>query len=91
MIAKAKKKGDYQFSFRSSNGAQVVQLAGSFNGWHLIEMKKQKNGAFTATVPLKKGAYEYKFKIGEDWQLDPDNESYSLNSFGTLNSVCTVE
>jgi 1,4-alpha-glucan branching enzyme len=91
MMTKSKKKGTYQFSFKPHNSTHRVELAGSFNGWQPIEMKKQKNGSFAATVPLEKGTWEYKFKIDEDWQLDPDNETYALNSYGTLNSVCTVE
>jgi 1,4-alpha-glucan branching enzyme len=91
MITKAKKKGDYQFSFTPNNSVHSVQLAGSFNDWKLAAMKKQKSGSYTVTVPLQKGTYEYKFKIDEDWQLDPDNESYTLNSYGTLNSVFVVD
>ena len=91
MITKARKKGEFQFSIKPKNSVQSIQLAGSFNNWELIAMKKQKSGSYKVAVPLKKGTYEYKFKINEDWQLDPDNESYTLNSYGTLNSVFVVE
>jgi len=90
MITKGQKKGTVKFSVRPPNGATKVELAGDFNGWKPQPMRKQKNGHFTCVVPVAPGAHEYKFVLDGQWSVDPDNSSYSLNPYGTLNSVTTV-
>jgi 1,4-alpha-glucan branching enzyme len=90
MIEKGSKKGQIRFSIKPGNDVKQVQLVGDFNGWKASPMTKQKDGSFAATVMLRNGTYEYKFFVDGQWRVDPDNNAWALNPFGTLNSVLTV-
>ena len=90
MFKKGTKKGTIRFSLKPAASAGKVEVAGDFNGWIPLEMKKQK-GTFAVTVNAPPGTYEYKFIVDGDWQVDPDHSSWALNPFGTLNSVAQVE
>lgn len=91
MIGKGSKKGQTKFSISPSGSVKTVMLAGCFNDWKPAAMKKQKDGAFSITVPLTRGNHEYKFIIDGHWIVDPDNNNWALNPYGTLNSVAAVE
>jgi 1,4-alpha-glucan branching enzyme len=90
MFALGQKKGTIRFSVKPSAGAKKVQLAGDFTDWRPVEMRKQKNDLYTATVPVPPGSHEYKFIFDDQWGVDPDNNAWALNPFGTLNSVVQV-
>ena len=90
MVDKGRKKGTARFAFKPDNGARVVELAGSFSQWQPIRMRKQKNGSFVSIVPLADGTHEYKFIIDGEWTVDPDNNAWAMNPYGTLNSTLTV-
>ncbi len=90
MFIKGTKKGTVKFSVKPSNGVKKVELAGDFSQWKPVPLRKQKDGAFAATVPLVDGNYEYKFIVDGQWVVDPDNNAWALNAFGTLNSVAQV-
>jgi hypothetical protein len=53
-------------------------------------MRKQKDGSYSTTVPLAVGSHEYKFILDGQWVVDPDNNAWALNPYGTLNSVVQV-
>ena len=92
MIAKGTKKGSVKFSIKPGNGAKQVSLAGCFNEWKPAAMKKQKDGSFSLAVDsLKAGPHEYKFIVDGQWVVDPDNNKWALNPYGTLNSVVQVD
>jgi len=90
MFGKGSKKGTVKFSVKPVNGVKAAELAGDFTDWRPMEMKKQKDGTFAATVPLVSGSYQYKFVLNGEWVVDPDNNSWALNPYGTLNSVAQV-
>ena len=90
MYAKGKIKGSTMFIIKPSGSAKKVELAGDFNGWKPTAMKKQKDGSYVLSVPLDKGAHEYKFLVDGQWLVDPDNNTWSVNKFGTMNSVAQV-
>jgi len=90
MYGKGRKKGTVRVSLQAG-GAKSVAVAGSFNGWAPVRMRRQKSGAFVSNVAAEPGSYEYKFIVDGDWQVDPDNSAWSLNPHGTLNSVMVVE
>ena len=52
-------------------GARVVQAAGDFNGWNpsRTPLEQTADGAWTVTLPLEPGRYEYQFVVDGD-QLD---------------------
>jgi 1,4-alpha-glucan branching enzyme len=90
MYAKGTRKGTVRFSLKSP-GASKISIAGDFNQWKPESLKKQKDGSFALTLTLSKGTYEYKFIVDSQWLVDPDNNAWALNPFGTLNSVAQVE
>ena len=90
MISKGRKKGTTRFALRAADRATKVEVVGSFNNWQPIRMRRQKDGAFVAIVPVPHGAHEYKFILDGEWAVDPDNSAWAMNPYGTLNSVLTV-
>lgn len=87
MFSKGRRSATFRFSFRSPGGVKEVLVAGSFNQWKPVTMRKQKNGSFAVTLAIPAGTYEYKFIVDGHWMTDPDNASYVPNPYGTVNSV----
>lgn len=67
---------------------QMVEVAGSFNGWHqIIKMEPQpsstlldpvgsrKSRLWSTTLWLYPGVYEIKFVVDGQWKIDPQRES----------------
>ncbi|MBR7108219.1 MAG: glycogen-binding domain-containing protein [Lentisphaeria bacterium] len=73
-------------------GHQVF-VAGSFSDWepdkHLMSYSEE-HGVYSCEVMLAPGAYEYKLVIDGEWVTDIDNDNFSANDFGTLNSVINI-
>jgi 1,4-alpha-glucan branching enzyme len=90
MIGKGNKKGTTRFALKPAASVKKVAVAGSFDDWRFLAMKKQKDGAFVATVAIPAGNYEYKFVVDDQWIVDPDNNAWALNPYGTLNSLLVV-
>jgi len=73
-------------------GAAKVQLVGDFSDWEKnpIDLKKQKNGLWKATVSLEPGKYQYRFVVDGCWQDDPTCPARVPNPFGEANCVREV-
>lgn len=74
-------------------GARVVQAAGDFNGWNPSQtpLEPTADGAWTVTLPLEPGRYEYQFVVdGEQWIGDPFAAEQSDDGFGSRNAVLDV-
>ena len=74
-------------------GARTVQAAGDFNGWNPTEtpLEQASNGAWTVTIPLEPGRYEYQFVVdGEQWIADPFAVEQNDDGFGSRNAVLDV-
>ena len=71
--------------------AQEVCVAGSFNGWAPLPLRRNKVGIWSETVVLEPGEYEYRFVVDGVWWDDPANLMRRLNEFGTENCVVCVE
>jgi hypothetical protein len=74
-------------------GARVVQAAGDFNGWNPSDtpLEQTADGAWTVTLPLEPGRYEYQFVVdGEQWIGDPFATEQSDDGFGSRNAVLDV-
>jgi 1,4-alpha-glucan branching enzyme len=66
--------------------ARQAAIAGDFNNWSLSAhpMKRQKNGAFMATLDLEAGR-EYQFRYVLDqrtWENDPEADRFVPTPFG---------
>jgi 1,4-alpha-glucan branching enzyme len=72
--------------------AKVVQLAGTFNGWHpeANPLEHTGSGEWAARLMLKSGRYEYRFVMDGIWTDDPRASQSSANPYGGLNSVLMV-
>jgi len=87
------KSGD-QVTFVFSPGSRIKQafLVGDFNAWNVTDdpMQPLSDGTFRKTKRLPTGRHEYKYSADGIFWNDPDAEAQALNSYGTLNSVITV-
>jgi chromosome partitioning protein len=73
--------------------AQVVQLAGDFNGWKPEATpltRVNDNGMWQLKLPLQKGRYKYRLVVDGQWQQDPYNTNTEMNPYGECNSVVEV-
>lgn len=80
------------FSYNAPQ-AESVMLAGDFTGWQQapLAMKKSKKGAWTKTVSLPPGRYEYRLLVNGEWKDDPKCPNRQPNQFGGENCVCVVD
>lgn len=91
MHEKGRKKGTVRFRVCAGQGARRVAVAGDFNGWRPVPMRRQKDGCFAATLAIPPGRYEYKFIIDGNWSHDLDVPGTVMNCYRTFNSVVVVQ
>lgn len=79
------------FSYYDPSAESVV-LVGEFTQWEeeAVELKRQRDGTWKATVSLAPGSYEYRFKVDGEWRDDPDCPTRRPNAFGAQNCVRIV-
>lgn len=78
------------FTLKAEPGSQVY-VAGTFNNWDANATPMRKfRGVYRASVPLTPGRHEYKFIVNGVWCADPECSAWTLNAWGSLNSVVTV-
>jgi 1,4-alpha-glucan branching enzyme len=83
---------NYTFVLKKYPNAKKVLLSGSFNNWaDEGYMMQKKDGVWTFPVYLAAGKYTYKFVVDGQWIIDPENELYEENEFGTGNSVLWID
>lgn len=72
--------------------ATSVKLVGDFTHWEKkpIDMVKQADGVWTATVKLPRGAHHYRILVDGQWCDDPSCTQRVPNPYGGENSVRTV-
>ncbi len=74
-------------------GARTVGVAGDFNAWNPLQtpLEPTTGGAWTVTLPLEPGRYEYMFVIdGTEWIADPFAEEQQDDGFGLRNAILDV-
>ncbi|WP_210464581.1 glycogen-binding domain-containing protein [Rufibacter roseolus] len=79
------------FKLDGYTSAKAVFLAGSFNNWRDFElpMKKTATG-WELPYSIGPGNYSYKFKVDNQWILDPANPLKVGNPEGTGNSYLII-
>jgi 1,4-alpha-glucan branching enzyme len=87
-----KNKTEQTFYFRAP-GALRVQLVGDFTHWQKspVNMKKDAQGVWKATVPLDPGTYHYRILVDGEWRDDPESTVRVPNPFGSENNVRVVK
>ncbi len=75
--------------------AGTAHVVGEFNNWdvYATPMKRLKNGSFTVTIDLEKGAeYQFRYLIDETiWENDWSADKYVPSHYGNCeNSVVVV-
>jgi 1,4-alpha-glucan branching enzyme len=76
------------------DGASVVSVAGSFNGWNpaVSPMHRRKDSAgWEIDLDLAPGIYEYLIVVDGNWCYDPENPRLVPNPYGGMNSVLVVK
>ncbi|MBI5384293.1 MAG: isoamylase early set domain-containing protein [Verrucomicrobia bacterium] len=89
-MAKAIKKRE-AFTLHEPEAA-CVQLVGDFSEWakNPINLKKQKDGVWKATVSLPSGTHQYRFLVDGQWRDDPNCPTRVPNPFGEMNCIREV-
>jgi len=87
MYQPGRKKGMLQFSYRPSEPALEVAVAGDFSGWEPLVMRRMSDGTFVRNVSGLPCRCEYKFFVDGRWRHDPDHNRTVKNTYGSLNSV----
>jgi 1,4-alpha-glucan branching enzyme len=92
--SKTGKKCRVTFKLPSKVNADSAVLLGEFNNWNnsAVQMKKLKNGDFSATLSLDAGnSYRFRYLLdGSRWENDWAPDGYVANDFGTEDSVVAV-
>lgn len=84
-------KPNYWFRLEQNSDAGKVIVAGSFNNWNEQGYRMDlKQGTWWFPVFLRPGKYTYKFIVDGKWILDPGNELWEDNEYGTGNSVLWI-
>jgi hypothetical protein len=72
--------------------ATTVVATGDFTGWSSegVPLKRRRDGAWTKTLYLLPGRYEYRLFIDGHWGNNPAAEERSGNAYGSENDVLIV-
>jgi cyclomaltodextrinase / maltogenic alpha-amylase / neopullulanase len=77
-----------EVTFTFSGNAESVKMKGEFNAWNASQTTIQKsNNAFTTSLSLSPGRYQYLFVVDGKEMLDPNNKDSVDNGMGGWNSV----
>lgn len=75
-------------------GAKTVTLVGDFSDWDASRLQMEQvsdDGAWSITIPLTPGRYEYQFEVDGKQRVNDPTRPQSSSDFGSPNSVITVE
>jgi 1,4-alpha-glucan branching enzyme len=80
----SKNKHSKQLFQLAAPAAKSVVLVGDFTQWTQqgIQMQRDSNGIWTASVPLSPGLHRYRFIVDGQWLDDPACKSREPNPFG---------
>jgi len=80
------KTSEYEFKVFSPASASVA-IAGDFNSWKPLALKKSKSGFWTGKAKLHSGEYQYKIVYdGKYWEIDNANPERVSDGQGGENS-----
>lgn len=93
---KAKPVCKVKFSLEGElyKNATSIVLVGDFNAWQIGEtpLKKAKTGSWSVTLDLESGKeYQFRYLIdGNNWENDPQADSFIPSGLGSENSVLSL-
>ncbi len=72
--------------------AERVVATGDFTGWSAegVRLTRRRDGAWSATLQLEPGEYEYRLIVDGQWRNNPGAERHARNPFGSENDVLVV-
>jgi AMP-activated protein kinase-like protein len=71
--------------------AEAVSVAGDFNQWNPVALRKGGDGTFSIELPLNEGTYSYAFVIdGKKWIADASADRIVEDGFGNSNSLINL-
>lgn len=83
---------NYTFRLPGYKDATKVYVAGDFNSWTPNALPMKRIGEeWTFRIHLSVGKHLYKFIVDGKWIIDPSNQLWEDNEYGTGNSVIWVE
>lgn len=88
-----KKLQSFTFRYKPENKPTKVVVIGSFNNWNRQAnqlLEKGKSGIYETSVNLEPGNYFYKFSVGGNDIIDPDNKETVPTGFDGFNSVLRI-
>lgn len=74
--------------------ASSVSVVGDFSDWDASRIRMERvspEGAWSVTVPLPPGRYEYQFEVDGKLRITDPTRPQTSSEFGSANSVLTVE
>jgi len=88
----SKSKATVEHEFKAYSPASgSVAVAGDFNGWKPVALKKGKNGSWSGKVKLSSGIHQYKLVFdGQFWEIDHANPERISDGHGGENSVVRI-
>ena len=88
--SKAAVASEVEFSvFSPASG--TVAVAGDFNGWKPVALKKSKDGNWSAKIKMSKGTHQYKIVFDNQyWETDKANPERIPDGHGGENSIKRV-
>jgi len=85
-------KPNHHFKLEGYESAKSVIVAGSFNDWDEEHTKMIRTASgWELSYYLAPGKHTYKFKIDNQWVLDPSNALWEENEYQTGNSVLWIK
>jgi 1,4-alpha-glucan branching enzyme len=78
----------------SAPAAKDIFLVGDFNHWKMNEesrLSRLEDGRWEKRLSLASGRYKYKFIVDGEWVLDSQNSEREQNSFGTFDSIISLQ
>jgi 1,4-alpha-glucan branching enzyme len=83
---------NYTFKIKAFPNAKKVLISGDFNNWSPSGLEMQRVGdEWTFKIFLSPGKHKYKLIVDGEWVIDPTNELWEQNEYGTGNSVIWFE
>ncbi|MFZ4520561.1 MAG: hypothetical protein ACOYNC_02580 [Bacteroidales bacterium] len=85
-------KPNHWFRLEQHSDAGKAMVSGSFNNWSKQDYRMDlRQGTWVFPIYLIPGKYTYKYVVDNKWILDPTNDLWEDNEYGTGNSVLWIE